>query len=80
MIAKLNLGWFNFRIIHIHFNMLEFYEPNIGKYGNGLKTQQIRRASHISRLDKKVTCNNIKLITTKRRGHHNSLKPITVGP
>jgi hypothetical protein len=37
MIAKLNLGWFNFRIIHIHFNMLEFYEPNIGKYGKLLK-------------------------------------------
>jgi hypothetical protein len=40
MIAKLNLGWFNFRIIHIQFNMLEFYddyEPNIGKYGKLLK-------------------------------------------
>jgi hypothetical protein len=24
--------------------------------------------------------NNKKLTTTKRRGHHNSLKPITVGP
>jgi hypothetical protein len=35
--AKLNLGRFNFRIIHIHFNMLEFYEPNIGKYGKLLK-------------------------------------------
>ena len=38
MIVKLNLGRFNFTIIHIHFNMLEFYEPNTGKYGNCLKT------------------------------------------
>jgi hypothetical protein len=68
--------------------MLEFYEPNTGKYGNCLKTWHIdldktyRNAANTPSLPrvKDGQKGKVKLTTTKRRGHHNSIKPITVGP
>ena len=43
MIAKLNLGRFNFTIIHIHLICLKFYEPKLGNY---LKTRHRPRQTY----------------------------------
>jgi hypothetical protein len=38
MISKLNLGWFNFRIVHIHLICLNFISPTLENMENCLKT------------------------------------------